>query len=365
MIVLVLASIIALLLVYTASPNKKEASLKWAIGIVTLVSAVRYQVGTDYMNYYEIYDNINSYGAFSWNELIQGEIYKDPMWTLLNLLFSVFKDNGFFVMVAAISIFQNVVVYYIIKKHVTPNYWPLALFVYLFNPYFYVLDQSMLRQGLAISLCMLAFLVFSKKKLWLSILLIVMGWLTHSSALIMLCIIPILFWKMENTKPLAYIFTVSFVLFFIFRESLDAFLSPFLAVEDFDILYEKYLGRDTSSSFGIIFILNTIPFLIFVKALFKGEIEEPVQKQMLFLSCIGTLIIPFSAMVQMISRLALYFNIFSIAAIPIVYSKQNSSVRTIITSCYVLAELTQYYLLYLGPSASRGYDTYQTILEIL
>ena len=89
-------------------------------------------------------------------------------------------------MVAVLNVIQNVIVYKQIKNNVERKWWPLAIFVYLFFTSFYVLNFSMMRQGLVICLFLGVWGCIKDKKCIRAFLILLLGTAIHKSALILL-----------------------------------------------------------------------------------------------------------------------------------------------------------------------------------
>lgn len=113
MIVLIIASIIALLCVYLKQRKKYVYGLEAAFIITTILAAIHYDFGPDYMVYYNFFNNWTRDVELSFNLSDMQEVFKDPGWVILCLLF---KPIGFFGMVAVLSVVQNYIYYSFIKK---------------------------------------------------------------------------------------------------------------------------------------------------------------------------------------------------------------------------------------------------------
>ena len=183
MFVVTFCSLIALLLTYMESIGRIRNGMKFGFMLVTFVGVIHYDNGNDYMAYYNLYNDIVN-SQFSWSNLINGYIYKELGWALINYLFKYL--GGFFMMVAVLNIIQNTIYYKFIKKNVGRTWWPMAVFIYLFSTNFYLLNFSMMRQGLVIAI-FVGLWGYIKEKRWMIALGgLLCAYLIHSSALILL-----------------------------------------------------------------------------------------------------------------------------------------------------------------------------------
>ena len=121
--------------------------MRWGFVLVTFLGCIHYDYGNDYMNYMNDYKMDTKY-PFDLIGIVTDEYIKEPGWVLLSYLFK--PIGGFFMMVAALNIFQNIIVYKTIKKYVEKNWWLMAVFTYLFSTCLYLLNFSMMRQGLVV-----------------------------------------------------------------------------------------------------------------------------------------------------------------------------------------------------------------------
>lgn len=108
---------------------------------------------------------------------------------VLNALFG-FK-NGFFVLVALISVVENYIYYRLIKDYVPVKWRWFKVFLYVGGMDSLYLKFSMLRQGLCVALFVGAVLLMNKKKLLPAIAVIIFALTIHLSSAVcnLYCII--------------------------------------------------------------------------------------------------------------------------------------------------------------------------------
>ena len=159
------------------SRRKKACYLAAAFGIMLFFSAMRdVSVGTDTKHYLQIYEWLNQSDTFGRYE---------PGFALLNIF--VGRYLGDFQWVIVLSSIIMIVPYaiYIYKESEDVVFSTIIFFFYYFISF-----STMMRQGMAMGIVMLALLCYKRKKRLLFILLVLLASTFHSSAWFAL-IIPI------------------------------------------------------------------------------------------------------------------------------------------------------------------------------
>ena len=149
---------------YLARFEKHRYLLAWAFILLISVLGIRYGYGNDFFNYEYFFEH-GSYTAESEDP--------DPGWLLLNRLF---KPFGFSTFVFFLTAIEHLMLYDLIRRYVSPNYYWFALFIYLFNPFFMLIGLSMMRQFLVQILGIYAMEYIYKRKF------------IHFAVLILVCV---------------------------------------------------------------------------------------------------------------------------------------------------------------------------------
>ena len=144
--VVVPISIICFFLAIQASRNRLKSGLELSFIALTVIGAIHYDYGNDYTNYLYKFNESKDL-SFGMDDIIN--FFRDPGWIVLCILF---RPLGFFSMVIFLNIFQNLVYYGLIKTLVKREWWWLAVFIYIFSTNLYLINFSLMRQGLAITL---------------------------------------------------------------------------------------------------------------------------------------------------------------------------------------------------------------------
>lgn len=279
-----------ILIIFFKFINTKKINLFDILLIIMLilVSGLRYAIGTDYMMYKSFYFNVN---------LPNAEKVETGFKILINIVKNVFgyKFWYFFVICAAISIIP---IYYVIKKKSKYPAFTLIMFV---SMGFYTLSFNMVRQFIAIAICMCAIEFINKKNFLAYVLTIVCASFFHITALIM---IPAYFMgtKDFNSKTLLKICVCGLLAGVLYTPIFNFLVSHISQYA----MYAKY--KVTSPGIGTYLLSAIYLLLIFIQVKFydmfaKNEFEKICLK----LSVLAVPFIVFSIYNILFARLIYYF----------------------------------------------------------
>lgn len=242
MIVLSIISCMALLFSRYYPKKNVSIGLKWAFILLALVSGIRYNYGNDYINYLYAY-NVISRATSPFSISISNGINDfEPGWAFFNW---ICKPIGFQGFVMVFSCVISFLYYRFIRDNVSPKYYTVALFTYLFEWSMFPLQLSMMRQGLVIAI--FAFIYnYIKRRKWITALIVLFLCSTiHKTALILL---PFAFWgylPVRNSKFISVAFAVIAMLAFsstTFIGDIYVYFLQFESIVDYGIAY----GYDVS-----------------------------------------------------------------------------------------------------------------------
>jgi hypothetical protein len=188
-------------------------------------AGLRFETGTDYFSYQEIFNQTNSIDVF----LLSGQLSDipvEPLYSLLNSVFKTFKLNLNF-MFLFISFVTNLLLFSSFKKYLG-RYKILALVTYYCFVYF-TLDMSGVRQSIAINIFLFSFRYIKSKSFLKYFLLVFIAALFHVSAL--LCLV--FYFILDRTYKSIYL-----LIFLIL-----GFLVIYLKVEFITILIDSFLVK--------------------------------------------------------------------------------------------------------------------------
>ena len=229
--------------------------------IVFLPSAIRYDIGVDYLNYLEIYNN----------EWFKDYINKEPSFYFINLVFKNL-DVHFQLLIVTFAFIFTIVAF---KAYPKKNAWLLHFIFFSLMLYF---SFSTMRQAVSISFCLLALFYFFEKRYLIFLVLIIIGSTFHQSILLIIilgffAIIPLNIYIKTYLIPILFICFIFFA--YISMNFLFVFIEQFLILINFSE-YSNYFNSSTHFQvndfgsgygvfakvlFSIYIILNTKQFV--------------------------------------------------------------------------------------------------------
>lgn len=363
MFVVVLFSLMALLLTFLESKGLLKHGMKLGFLLVTILGAIHYDYGNDYMPYYGIYKDVVSY-SFDFRGILEGDYYHEPGWALLCWLFK--PIGGFFMLVAVLNIVQNVFVYNFIKNNVECSWWPMSVFIYLFNTGFFLMSFSMMRQFFVIAVFLGIWSLIKKRKWWIVMIVLYLCSYVHSSSVFLL---PFAFWgfvPVNKGKIITFCYVSILLALWFFHNVLNGLFIYVLSFDDVFSDYADTYEKDGNNVFsvGIGFFINMIPFVLSVLyVLSKGQSSAPL-RQLVALNAIAFLVTPFAQIIQLMGRLGAYFNIYSLGAMPLVYANvRRVYMRNCLLLLYVLIMLYDYFMFFQSEIWAKKYATFHTIFS--
>lgn len=369
MFVVVVASLLALLLTHLESIGALRRGLLWGMVIVTIIAAIRYNYGNDYPEYLEKYSQFISYN-YSLYDILWGDLSDkgENGWLLLCYAMKPFGTNGFYVLVAIVSIFQGVAVYYLIKKYVPQKWMVFSFFIYLFTTSLYLGSLSGMRQHFAMTIVGFSLPLILRKKIILSTLIVLLASTIHKSSLVFFPFVLWGFFPYKKGKILAFIYISVFLFLFFNKEFVRSFVEVILTNEDLE-MYDIYLEEKRTKSYGVGFFINLIPFILSLRYLIYNNFNHykvnDDQIRMVSLSAIGAMILPFTEVVPLMSRVAYYFIFFSIFSYPFVYEFiKEKLLRDSFVYLFVVINLFMYASFFYSDLRHSSYYTYHTIFEL-
>ena len=321
------------------SYNKIPISEKilWFLLIIAapvLISAIRYDVGTDYFAYVRIYENINHLDTSTVLRMY-GE---EPLYLLLNkLAFLIFKRPwGIFLLSSFLIHFFIIAGIDYFKEYVSI---PMSLFVYYMFHFSFGLNG--IRQMIAISIIFFALRYIYQKKLLHYMLLVAIAAMFHNTAILCLVFYFLVNNRMKELqlgKKIIYYCTI------ILTPIVLLFMIEIIRKIPFFSGYLHYVTNEIDYGLGfLLFIVPVIaPFFLFRKAMIiRNKDFEPF-------ILISLLNIPFQYAgyyVNWGSRLVLYTNSIYYILVPYVISSLKNKHKKIVMILYYLYFFLSYYVL--------------------
>lgn len=364
MYLVVFCSLLALVLTALDSSGRLKGAMKWGFFIVTLLGCIHYNYGNDYKAYHSLYSTIVS-TPFDWSNLIAGNIYKEPGWAILCYLFKY--TGGFYMMVAVLNIIQNIIVYKSIKNNVHKRWWTLSVFIYLFSTSFYLLNFSMMRQGLVVCLFLGVWQAIKNKQFIISLIILLLCYTIHNSALILLPVTLACFINIKDGRIAALVYVLIYLLIWFKGGFIDEVLSLLFIVEDIADYAISYGDDLSSNTYGIGFILNLIPLMLsLIYICDRSKEHKQWEKLAVTISIMGFIIAPFTEVIPLIGRVGMYFGIYQVIAAPKIYSNISSPIiRIPLLMIFCIMLLYNYFMFFNSPVFHDSYSRFYTIFSVI
>lgn len=362
MFVVTTAILVALFLAYLEREGKMKHGLEWGLALVTLLGCIHYDFGSDYMEYYNNYKNVEMFD-FNIRSILDGELHRDPGWTFIEYAFK--HIGGFFMMVAVLNLIQNFFVYRFIKTEVDKEWQLLALFIFLCTTSLYMYEFTMMRQSFVVFVFLGLWPLIKEKKWYYAAIVLFLCSFVHASAKFL---IPFAFWgffPVQKSKVASYAYLVVFIALWFSANTLNNILLATMDFAEVQMYFERYGGvGNYSLSIGLGFVLKMIPLIVSFYAMFVGRNLESTKKILLYIGTVSFMVTPFTTYLPLLGRFGIYFDVFTIGALPIAFKAiENLSVRKILLSMYILITFYDYIIFYSNDIWKESFMEYHTIFS--
>lgn len=212
----------------------------------------------------------------------------------------------------------------------------LSLFVFV-TIGLWSFSMAGLKQTFAMSMMMLAFVLFIEKKYWLTIVLVVLTYYTHQAALIGLAVFPLYYLRNNRLLiPLSLLICgLIYVYNFLFMETMVQIIG--------NEKWEDYLVKDSDYSYVSLIYYIVITSIGFLNYKNYKNAEPEHAKMFLCLSIIGCGLQFLASISPSLFRLSYIYTPFLMILLPnVVYYSRNKSVQ------YILMGSMTFYFLYVN-----------------
>lgn len=286
--------------------NKKIYIIVCGITLVLFSAGRTIQVGTDVYGYMNSYLSMGSKTYMQiWNSYLDGAIKDGGYDIIAKLCYDIgIPFRLFLTMIATLYTYS---VCSLIYRYSPKPYISIALW---FTLTWFMFSLSGLRQTIAMSLAILAFLQVKEKHVIKGYILIAISILIHTSAV---AFAP--FYFIDKLKIRKKTFAVLSVLSIFLPRIADNQFRKILSYFSWNSTVNQYL--DTYTSINWTGFIIQLSILIFCYLAYDSVCERnPELRGIYALSTIGLLIQPFSQLVAEIFRVSMYYSIFTIVLVP-------------------------------------------------
>ncbi len=362
MFVLIFVSILAILFTFLEVKGQIKNGMKLGFVLLTIIASLQYYVGSDYVSYYNNYLEVAS-SNFSFSDVLQGYVYKEPGWGLFIWIFSHIP-YGFFLFIAVLAIVENIIYYKFIRNYADKRWWVFSVFLYTICTSTYLMNFAMLRQALVDAIFLACWPLILKRKYLIVLVILFLCTFIHNSAKI---ILPFAFWGMlsfKRTKLWGIGYALLLVVLYLYGGLVNDIVTPLLNMDDFQMYAETYGADDRKVGYGGLgFWIYMTPVAVSIYYFIVNKNDCVKNKSLVAISAIGALILPFGVVMPMIGRVANFFVAFRLVAYPIMYqSVENTTVRRGLLFLIIFITIVDYFYFFNDP-IWKSFTTYRTIFE--
>lgn len=339
--------------IFAFSKYKNTRLVDLGFFIVAAFAALRYDYGNDYNSYRRMYDTIQ-YGV--------DKVNKEILYVLLNKI-----TPSFYLLTAITALFFVWVVYRLVKKQLVGIYQGMALLIFIVNPYLFLMNLSAIRQCIAMCIFIIAIKYIQERKAIKYILLILLASLFHMSALVLL---PV--YIFVNDKPMSKLQTfllVTGMLLLLFEGSAVASLVETGMLMLDNSAYDQYLLNESQNSLRATILTGV--YFAYVSINLPNLKGRKLICAKLYL--IGLFLGMLAFHLSTLTRIQMYFDIFSVVAIPsIIEYHLNDDTKGwkklinlyIFPALILIIYILRYYSFFTNPLWAR-FTIYHTLFEAI
>ena len=341
--------------------RKHQALQKLPFIVLAFISSIRYMYGNDYTSYHRCFELIKSGSGNPFEE--------ELLYSALNKLLP-----SFYILIVVTSIFFIHVIHMLIKINIESKYIWISVFIFLINPYLFLMNLSAIRQCIAMCFFILAVEMAIKKKIWGYFGCLIVAILFHKSAMILLPIIFLITNQKVNVKKIVIIMLGMILL--LSYDDLTSVINNILGYFEFTS-YSSYISDGIGNSIRAT-ILSSCYFIYVLFNMPKMEGKYLVYGK---LYLYGTMLSVLAYRISMLTRVQMYFDIFSIIVIPYlftrrpmngkltIYAKSSETIYEVFNRyflpCIIIIIYCLRYYSFFNNTLWESFYKYRTILDLL
>lgn len=309
-------------ILFTKSKNKKYKVVFAFLSALpfVFVSAIRYDVGTDY--FYRYVPDFNLIAA-------GGEVSNYEVgFSLLNKIIAYFGGGYEWLFIITTIIIISPIFNVIFKKSKNPV---VSILLFFLGGFFFS-SMNMIRQFIAVVICLISYEYLLEKKYFKWIAYLIFGFLFHSSIVVFLIAFLLCKKFVINYKFLI----CASVLTILMNSILRNIIINIFSMTRFSVYINTNYSMIDVKEFLIFINLAIYIFMYYISHHQKNN--EVTQKDVFYLNLQGMSIV-FSllgSIFSILSRLVVYFSIFQIMSLPYFLSKCSDKNKKILTIVIIL-----------------------------
>ncbi|HHD2754451.1 TPA: EpsG family protein [Clostridium perfringens] len=303
-------SLAMLVRLFSEVENNKTTRVKRNIlffyiwGILSLLSGLRYGVGTDYFSYRNIFIKINSTNS---------EEMRDWGYFILNKIVSHFSENPQAIFLAT-SFIVNFFIIYTIYKY--SELFEISIFLYIAT-YMYFSTFNGIRQWIAAAILFAGIKFLVNRNFIKYCIIVFIASLFHQTALIMLGVYFIINHKFKSRKTF-FIIGIGLILFILYKPFTDLLMQLLEGTKIFDD-YNETIGNVGNGSNFLRSVVAMVPVIL--SYLFYSTINNKYDKKidvLMNLSLLNALIMLVGTRHWIFARFLMYFEPYNLLLYPLI-----------------------------------------------
>ncbi|MBQ6540172.1 MAG: EpsG family protein [Oscillospiraceae bacterium] len=293
--------------------HKKAAMFLFFSVLLVLVALRAHSVGRDTSNYAVAFKR---FSHWSFQRVLT---YKEPAFSLLCKGLSYLTDD--FQWLVAISAFISIYpIFVLYKNEVEFPMTTVVLFLMLSN--FYLLFSGM-RQAIAVSLGVIAYVMTKRKKLIPFILIVVLAFLFHRSAMILGLMYPL--YNMRIRKRSLFIVVIVMILIYVFNRQIFHFFQGI--IQDYEDIGNKETG-----AFAMLFLMIIFSIFAFVVPDESRMDSDTIGLRNFLL--MATAVQMFAPLNYLVMRMGYYYLIFLPITLPKIMKESSDRWRQVAAAAH-------------------------------
>jgi len=312
----IILNIIVVILAYFARYKNTRFLFEVSFIIVFLFTALRFNFGTDYPNYNQIFKVVSQ--SYNITSIDFDNLLLEPAWAILNY---IFEPIGFFGFIIVLSAFLCHTYYSLIKKHIDPKYYWLGIFIYVFTSDIMWIQFSAIRQALSVAIFIHSInFLYKKNNPIIFILLNLLGGLFHSSAFFMLPFVFFSFKKIKESKIIGIAILTVFLSFMFLGKT---YLSQFIEISSL-FTGDRYLSRFEVEATSKISLIGSIAWgILLVIVLYYSRLQQKNKKIFFYTASLYNMVYVLAPLFYLADRIGYYFAAFSVIVYPIIIQNEK------------------------------------------
>lgn len=317
--------------------NKKETFLFLTFIQLLAISAMRFEVGVDFINYKGTFNLVNSTSNLMELLEVGRKSTVEYGYLFLNKIVGLFTDEAQWIFIVT-----SFIILYLIFKTISRHSSIVWLSVYIFTVGAYISSLNIVRQYIAVGIVFFSYRYIIEKKFIRFLGLILIASLFHTSALLILPLYFILNINL-NAKRMVYVLLIGFIMSLSFN---------FI----FSTIQRYFYNDYTQASFGmtggnIKTVMIALIYFILTMICKKSLINRSKYNNILInWSFLNLALSIFSLNTWIITRLMAYSSIFLVLLIPeIVVSIKNKYIKIIVLMFLISLTLFEHFNMIMNP----------------